>query len=257
MTMRVLIVDDEPAARAKMRRLLRAVPDVEIVGEAGDGASALRDATALLPDVMLLDIQMPELDGFAAVEGLSRQPRPLVIFVTGYDVHALRAFEVHAFDYLLKPFDSDRLRASLERAREQLALQRRPDANALQSVLAELRSGAAPAPRYLDRVAIRSPGRVICVRLAEVEWIEGSGNYVRLHTATGRPLLRATLTKLSSQLDPAHFARIHRSAIVNLDCIREMQPYFSGDYVVILRSGTRLRLSRSYRQAVEDRLGRV
>lgn len=256
--MRLLLVDDEPAARAKLRRLLRGVPEVEIVGEAEDGRTAVEAAAALRPDVVLLDIQMPELDGFAALEAMGDEPVPLIIFVTGYDAHALRAFEVHAFDYLLKPFDAERLRASLERAREQLTLRRRPDDAALLSLLAELRQHAAApdAPVYVERVAIRSLGRVTYVRLSEVEWIEGSGNYVRLHTATGRPLLRTALGKLLTQLDPGRFARIHRSAIVNIDCIREMQPYFSGDYLVILRSGTRLRLSRSYRQQLEDRMSR-
>lgn len=258
MPIRVLIVDDEPAARARIRRLLKDESDVDVVGESTDGASAVRAVVELKPDVVFLDIQMPESDGFDVLERLPRDQRPLVVFVTAYDQYALRAFEVHALDYLLKPFDAERFRASFARVRERLARDQRTEAGLVRSLLEELKSGRADleklvrgAPRHLDRIMVRSSGKITFVKVAELDWLEASGNYVRLHTARGSHLIRETLSGLESRLDPNQFVRIHRSTIVNLDRVKEMQPWFSGDYLVILHSGVKLKLSRSFREAIE------
>ena len=255
---RVLIVDDEPAARSRIRRLLKDEPDVTVVGEASDGATAVSAATSLAPDVLFLDIQMPESDGFDVLERLPATRRPLVVFVTAYDQYALRAFDVHALDYLLKPFDAERFRASFARVRDRLAHDQRTDAQLVRSLVDELRSGRADLERlvkgearHLERIMVRSSGKITFVKVADLDWLEASGNYVRLHTARGSHLIRETLSNLESRLDPRQFVRIHRSTIVNLDRVKEMQPWFSGDYLVILHSGVKLKLSRSFREAIE------
>jgi len=262
-TLRVFIADDEADARDKLRRLLARNLDTLLVGEATNGLETVERVRALRPDLVLLDIRMPALDGLRAVEilGAHLPSSPKVVFVTAYDEYAVRAFEVRAFDYLLKPFDAERLDAALERVRRQIDLEHRPEASALQSLFDRLQDApqAESVPRgekYLERVCIQSAGRVEIVRMSDVEWIEACGNYARLHTSAGRPMLREPLRSLDQQLDPERFARIHRSAIVNLDRIREMRPTASGDYVVRLESGIRLRMSRSHRAEVDRRLGR-
>jgi two-component system LytT family response regulator len=259
--MRILIVDDEPAARAKLRRLLAAERDVRVVGEASNGHEAVSAIRDTAPDVLLLDIRMPVLDGFETLERLASAnvTLPKVIFVTAFDAFAVRAFEVRALDYLLKPFDGARLSAALERVRREVDLEHRPSAVALEALFDQLRHRGqdedTDAPReldvlrngYLDRIAIRSVGVTRFVSLAYVEWIEACGNYVRLHGAEGRQLARQTLRGLVDRLDPALFARIHRSAIVNLTRVKLIKPIAAGDAVVVLHSGTRLRLSRSFR----------
>jgi two-component system LytT family response regulator len=263
-TLRVFIADDEADARDKLRRLLARDLDTILVGEAANGLETVERVRALRPDLVLLDIRMPAMDGLRAIEMLSAQPAasPKVVFVTAYDEYAVRAFEVRAFDYLLKPFDAERLDAALDRVRRQIDLEHRPEASALQTLFDRLQDGphaeilAEPATKYLDRVCVQSTGRVEIVHLSDVEWIEACGNYARLHTPNGRPMLREPLRRLDAQLDPSRFARIHRSAIVNLDRIREMRPTASGDYVVRLESGIRLRMSRSHRAEVDRRLGR-
>jgi two-component system, LytTR family, response regulator len=259
MAIRVLIVDDEPAARARIRRLLKDESDVDVVGEASDGASAVRAITELEPDVLFLDIQMPESDGFDVLARLPNERRPLVVFVTAYDQYALKAFEVHALDYLLKPFDAERFRASFARVRERLAQDQRTDVQLVRSLLDELRSGRTDLEklvkgerRHLERIMVRSSGKITFVKVSELDWLEASGNYVRLHTARGSHLIRETLSNLEARLDPHQFVRIHRSTIVNLDRVKEMQPWFSGDYLVILHSGVKLKLSRSFREAIES-----
>jgi two-component system, LytTR family, response regulator len=258
MAIRVLIVDDEPTARARIRRLLGEERGVEIVGECGDGASAVAAINAQEPDLVFLDIQMPEADGFGVLAGLGKGPRPLIVFVTAYDQYALRAFEVHALDYLLKPFDADRFRAAFARARERLSKDQRTDEQLVQSLLDEMRAGRADLERlargerrYLDRIMVRSSGKITFIKVSELDWLEASGNYVKLHTARGAHLIRETLSGLEARLDPSQFVRIHRSTVVNLDRVKEMQPWFSGDYLVLLHSGAKLKLSRSYREALE------
>ena len=266
--LRVLIVDDEPAARAKLRRLLGAERDVQVVGEAGNGRQAVAAIRDMAPDVILLDVRMPALDGFETLEQLAatRAPMPKVIFITAFDAFAVRAFEVRALDYLLKPFDGARLSAALDRVRREVDLEQRPSAAALDALLAQLRNRdqreQSDVSRdldslrngYVDRIAIRSIGATRLVSLGDVEWIEACGNYVRLHGADGRPLARQTVRGLIGRLDPSRFARIHRSAIVNLASVKLIRPIAAGDSVVVLQSGTRLRLSRSFRAEFGRRL---
>jgi two-component system LytT family response regulator len=250
--MRVVLVDDEPLARSKLRRLLAGEEGVEIVGEAASAAEAREVLLTERPDLIFLDIQMPEEDGFTLLESLPPNATPAVIFVTAFDEHALRAFEVHALDYLLKPFDRERLRLSLERARE--ALDRSaagPFDEQLRMMLQELR-GEQP---YLNRFVIRSVGRIVFVNAPDVDWIEAAGNYVRLHIGKESHLLRETMSSLETRLDPRVFARIHRSTIVNIERIRELHHIFHGDYSVLLRDGTRLTLSRGYREQFERLVG--
>ncbi len=261
--LRVVIADDEPAARDKLRRLLEAQPGVELVGAASNGAEAARCIVSLAPDVVLLDIRMPEMDGFAVLEQTKRKTlKPFhTVFVTAYDEYAIRAFGVRALDYLLKPFDAARLGEALARAREVVA-RGAHDGERVRHVLEQLRAPTSQAelddepPGYLTRICIKSIGRMQIVRVAEVEWIEAYGNYVRLHTADDHPLARNTLRSLEERLDPSTFCRTHRGAIVNLTKIRDMRPTVSGDYVIRLESGVRLRLSRGYRAELLRRMER-
>jgi two-component system LytT family response regulator len=253
MTIRTLLVDDEPVARRRLRRLLRSERDVDIVGECADGATAVDTIRTVAPDLVLLDVQMPELDGFHVLQALGQAQLPDVIFVTAHDRYAVRAFEVHALDYLLKPVDADRLGKALERARARLTeRQRGPVDPRLIALLQDL----AAERRYLARIPVKSDGRVLVVDLADVDWIGAADNYVTLHAASREYLLRDTMGRLERELDPEQFVRIHRSAIVQLDRIRELVSDFHGDFEVVLRDGTRLTLSRSYRAKVETALGR-
>ncbi len=261
--LRVLVADDEPAARDKVVRLLGAHADVVVAGTASNGIEAARAIRDLAPDIVLLDIKMPELDGFEVVDELGRDElRTHLVFVTAYDEYALRAFEVRALDYILKPFDAARLAETLDRVRRQLELERRPGASEVRRTLSALSSPTSEAeleqtPGHLERICIKSIGRVQFVRMSDVEWVEAYGNYVRLHTATEHPLARHTIRFLAERLDPRRFCRIHRSAIANIERIREMTPTVSGDYVVRMASGIRLRLSRSFRAEVVRRLGEL
>ena len=254
-------MDDEPVARRRLRRLLRTAPDVDVVGESADGAAAVEAVRALTPDLVLLDVQMPELDGFGVLQNLARaEPggkgrtqMPEVIFVTAHDRYAVRAFEVHALDYLLKPVDADRLARALEHARVRLLeRQRAPVDPRLLALLQDL----AAERRYLTRIPVKSEGRVLVVDLADVDWVGAADNYVILHAGPREHLMRDTMGRLERELDPDRFVRIHRSAIVQIDRIRELVSDFHGDFEVVLRDGTRLTLSRSYRAKVETALGR-
>jgi len=251
--LKVLLVDDEPLARGKLRRLLADESGIEVVGEAGSAEEARGLIERERPELVFLDIQMPGQDGFQLIESLPREQLPGIVFVTAYDQHAVRAFEVHALDYLLKPFDRERLRLALERAREALG---RADAQAgldeqLKSMLTELR-GEQP---FLERFVVRSVGRIVFVRARDVDWIEAAGNYVRLRLGKESHLLRETMSALETRLDPKVFARIHRSTIVNIDRIKELNHIFHGDYSVQLKDGTRLTLSRGYREQFERIVG--
>jgi two-component system LytT family response regulator len=252
MKIRSLIVDDEPLARTRLRALLAEEEDVEVVGEAGDGLEAVARAHELAPDLIFLDIQMPSLDGFGVLEALDPDRLPAVIFVTAYDQYALRAFEVHALDYLLKPFDRERFARALDRYRAQAG--RAESAEASQRLLALLEERKDPR-RPLERVVIKAMGRVFFLKTEEIDWIEAAGNYVRLHAGAEAHLLRETMNGLEARLDPQRFLRVHRSTIVNVDRIQELQAWFHGDYMVILRDGTQLTLSRSYRQKVQEHFG--
>ncbi len=249
---RAMIVDDEPPARRNLRALLKRDPEVELIKECGNGKDAVESIRALAPDLVFLDVQMPELDGFAVLERLAGQPLPVIIFVTAYDQYALKAFEVSALDYLLKPFSDERFRKALEQAKRHIAQQ---DASELGRKLLRLMSEVkTEAPRYLTRLLVKTTGRVLFVRVEEIDWIEAYDNYVRLHTGGKAHLLRQTMNELAASLNPAQFARIHRSTIVNLDRIRELQPQFNGEALVVLHDGTELKLSRNRREALEQQL---
>jgi two-component system, LytTR family, response regulator len=252
--LRTLIVDDEPLARGRLRQLLEEEPGVEIIGECEDGVEALEAIRAQRPDLVLLDVQMPELDGFGLLAALEPGAMPAIIFVTAHDQFALRAFEVHALDYLLKPFDAERLQASLKRARAWLERRGSDDLGArLSAVLSDLRGGGG---RAQERLAVRSSGRVVLLKHEEIDWIEASDNYVNLHVGKESHLLRETMNSLEQRLPADRFLRISRSTIVNLDRVRELQPLFHGEYSVILRDGTRLSLSRGYRDRLSLLLGK-
>jgi two-component system LytT family response regulator len=255
MTLRTLIVDDEPLARERLRNLLAGDADIEIVGECGDGRSAVAAIRELAPDLVFLDVQMPELDGLGVVAAVGAERMPATVFVTAFDQYAVRAFDVSAVDYLLKPFDAERFAAALRRVKAQV--HRQADAGVrdrLMTLLADARPAAA-LPPIAERLAIKSGGKVVFVRVDEIDWVEAAGNYCRLHSGKQSHLLRETMATLEVRLDPKKFVRIHRSTIVNLDRIRELQPYFHGDYVVLLRDGKQLTMSRTYRPKLDEILG--
>ena len=250
MTLRTLVIDDEAPARRRIKRLLAAEPGIAVVGECGDGASAIDLIASARPDLVFLDVQMPERDGFEVLKALPAGHLPAILFVTAYDHYALRAFEVHAVDYLLKPFTSDRFRTAVSRARERIA--RRAADRGLASLATTLRN----RPVYLTRVPVRTGSRMVFVDLDAVDWMEAADNYVRLHVKQREYLVRETLGTLESKLDPDRFARIHRSAIVQLNRVAEWQPTSHGDAALVLRDGTRLAVSRTWRERLQRVLGR-
>ena len=249
---RVLIVDDEPLAREKIRALVGEDPGVEVVGECGNGAEAVEQVRALAPDLLLLDVQMPEAGGFDVLEALAADRPPLVIFITAYDRYAVRAFEVNAFDYLLKPFDRERFSAAIERAKEQIRRQRDGDlGRRILTLLEQIKD----EPKHLERLVVKTGGRIFFIQADEIDWVEAEGNYVQIHVGKKAHLLRETLTNLEAQLDPKKFVRIHRSTIVNLSRVRELHSWTHGEYHVILHDGTQLTLSRNYRDNLQSVLG--
>ena len=250
MTIRCLIVDDEELARRRVRELLAPESDVEVVGEAADGDSAVELIRQLRPDLVWLDIQMPGCDGFTVLSRIDRAP-PAIVFVTAYDRYAIRAFDAMALDYLLKPFDQARFQRALERAREMLASR---EAGLLSRQVAALL--AEREHDYPRQMVIKETGRIQFVRVEDIRWIEAQGNYVKLHTGDGTPLLRCTMKDMEARLDPRKFARIHRSAIVHLPSIRQMKPLSGGDYEVDLDDTTALTCSRGYTAGLLEKCGR-
>ncbi len=248
--LRVLIVDDEALARERLRAFLEREEDVEILGECRDGLSAVGAIGELQPDLVFLDVQMPGLDGFGVVEEVGADAMPPTIFVTAYDQYALRAFDVHALDYLLKPFDQERFRSALEHARA--TGQEKADGDELSLRLLSLIEDLKRPDGFTDRFVIKASGRIFFVKVEDIRWIEAAGNYVRLHTDGREHLLRETMNGTEQRLDPSRFLRIHRSTIVNLDAVREFQPWFHGEYAVILHDGSKLTMSRSYRDKMQD-----
>jgi two-component system LytT family response regulator len=247
---RTVVVDDEPIARARVVALLGDEPDVQVIGEYADGQQALEAIERTTPDLVFLDVQIAELNGLDLARRLGQSP-PAIVFVTAYDDYALGAFEVHALDYLLKPFGADRFKAAVSHAREQLARRR---ATGTRSVVAP-GAGFARTEPACDRLIVRSSGRIYFVATSDIDWCEAAGNYIRLHAGARTHFMRETMARLQEVLDPAHFVRIHRSTIVNVDRIQELRSTFNGEYLVLLSDGTRLTLSRGYRHALQTRLG--
>jgi two-component system LytT family response regulator len=251
MKIRTLIVDDEAPARARIRQLLKTESDFEIIGECANGRQAVAAIQKQRPDLVFLDVQMPRLGGFEVCAAIAGESMPLVVFVTAYDHYALQAFEVHAMDYLLKPFDRERFQKSLRHARDQL---RRGEGAGANERLAALLEHWKPDGNRQERLVFKTGGRVLFVRVGEIDWVEADGNYVQLRAGGATHQLRETISGLEAQLPADRFMRISRSAIVNLDRIKELQPMFYGDYAVILQNGTRLTLSRSFRDRLEHLL---
>ena len=258
-----VLVDDESLARQRLHRLLRQYADIDVVGESDRAATALEQIRSLRPDVAFIDVQMPETDGLALAEQLVGEPHvPIIVFATGHDDYAVRAFRVHAFDYLLKPVDPEILRGTLDRIRTVLV--ERSSAlvgRRLAAMLNDLAQDGDAAPgvpgaragtRFLNRIQVRDGEKVVFVRVADVDYFTASGNYVRLHVRKAAYEIRSTLTQMEHQLDPAVFSRIHRQTIVNVDRIRELHPWFTGDFVAVLQDGTQLRVSRTYRAQLDQ-----
>ena len=250
---RAMVVDDEAMARERVVSMLKQEQDIELIGECSDGQQAVNAIAAQQPDLVFLDVQMPACDGFRVIEQVGPEKMPAVVFVTAYDEYAVRAFEVHALDYLLKPFGKERFQQALQHARTHVERRRAGD---LGKRLMALVQDIKPEPQRLDRLVVKSAGRVFFLKTDDIVWIEAAGNYVRLHLAEDSHLFRETMNGIEARLDPRRFVRIHRSRIVNSDRIKELQPWFNGEYVVVLQNGTRLTLSRGYREKLQERLGR-
>ena len=253
---RALVVDDEPVARDRLVRLLEQQGDIDLVGQCSNGLETVAAIEQLSPDLVFLDVQMPEMDGFEVVRALEAGRVPAVVFVTAYDEYAVRAFEVHALDYLLKPFSSVRFRATLAHARDQLDRHRAGDLGRRLLELAPALWEKSGAPKTADRLLVRSTGRVHFVRTSEIDWCEAAGNYVRLHVGEESHLFRETMNGLESKLDPQHFVRIHRKTIVNVERIEELRSSLAGECTVYLRNGAKLTLSRGYREGFQERFGK-
>lgn len=249
MKIRTLIVDDEALARERLRQLLQHEPEIEIVGECADGRATIEAIRKEAPDLIFLDIQMPELDGFGVLEAIRAESTPVIVFVTAHDKFALRAFEVHAADYLLKPFDRERFQTALRHALEQV---KNRESNALARQMSAIFTDFKAAPKPAERLAVKLGGRVVFIRINEIDWIEAAHNYVELHAGKESHLLRQTMDAMEARLAPGAFVRISRSVIVNIERVKEVQPLFHGEYTVMLQNGTKLTLSRRYRDKLQQ-----
>jgi two-component system LytT family response regulator len=250
---KALIVDDELLARKFIRRMLKQDPDFEIAGESGNGKEAVEMIRAQKPDVVFLDVQMPEMDGFGVLEAVGLGQLPDIVFTTAYESYAIRAFELHALDYLLKPFDQQRFRDAIKHAKERVHSRQQEDGRLqIGALLERINSKQA----YLDRLIIRADGRITFLNTREIDWIEADDKYVHLHTGTGARMVRQTLTAMEAQLDPVKFVRVHRSTMVNVDRIKELQPLFNGEYSVLMDDKTKLTLSRKYKDKLFQLLGK-
>jgi two-component system, LytTR family, response regulator len=254
-TITALIVDDEPLARRTIRELLRDDPEVQVVGECGGGREAVESIRRQPPDLLFLDIQMPGMNGFDVLSHIELELIPAIIFVTAYDAYALKAFEVHALDYLLKPFTDERFMEALARAKSQVELR---DVRGLaDSLRAFLGGRATPEPKpeeFMTRFMLKAGGRVIFIRAGDVDWIEADNYYIKLHVGGKSHLLRLSMKELEGKLDPKSFWRIHRSAIINLERVRELRQMPGGEYVAVLNDGTELKLSRRSRERLHELL---
>jgi two-component system LytT family response regulator len=247
--LRTVIVDDEPLARDCVRLALQGTPGIQVIAECVDGEAAVDAILRLRPDLVFLDVQMPGMDGFDVIDAVGPERMPAVVFVTAYDEHALRAFEVHALDYVLKPFDDTRFREALRHARRFVDSDLDDQLRSRLKVLLEDRK-SSDQEQYTGRIMVRVRDRIRIVPVNDVDWFESAGNYVRIRSGTNTFLIRRTLTSLADTLDPTRFVRIHRSTIVNLDRIQELQPAAGGDYIAILKDGRKLRVSRAFREAL-------
>ena len=253
----VIVADDEKLARRRLVRLVEETGEAEVVAACTGGRDAVAQTIARQPQLLFLDVQMPDLDGFGVLRELAGKASPATVFVTAFDQYAVRAFDVHAVDYLLKPFDSARFRDAFARAKDRLSARARgSDDERIRALLADYAAGIKQTPKEpLDRVAVRVDGVLKIVRVADVDWWETDGNYVRLHVGAASHLIRSTAASIEPQLDPRAFIRIHRRYIVNVERIVEVQPWFAGDAVAVLRNGAKLRVSRTYRERLHARLG--
>src|SRR5215813_3820904 len=250
---RTVVVDDESLARERLCDMLAADPQIQIIAECANGQEAIEAIQLHSPDLVFLDVEMPGIDGFGVLEALPRESIPTTIFITAYDQYAVRAFEVYALDYLLKPFDRERFDKAVSRAKDQIARER---SDALGERILRAIEDIKARPVHLERLVIKLSGHVFFMKTEEIDWLEAEGNYVRLHSGKDSYLLRDTIGALESKLDPKRFIRVHRSAIVNVDRISELQPWFHGEYRIVFREGVQLTLSRSYRDKLHALLGR-
>jgi two-component system LytT family response regulator len=258
MGIRTLLIDDEDIARRGLRVRLERVSDIKIVGECPNGAEALDTISRVAPDLVFLDVEMPQMSGFQLVESLPVERCPHIVFVTAHDQYAVRAFQVHALDYLLKPVDDDRLAGTLRRVRgAMVASVTGGYARQTRRAVDALGQGLDPdhAPRQLDRLAIPVGDRLTVVRVNEIDWVEASGNYVSVHVGRNAWLLRETISAIDQRLAPHGFSRIHRSTLVNVNRVTELQSLANGEFSVTLKDGTRLKLSRGYRASLDQLIG--
>ena len=257
MKIRTLIVDDEPLARQRIRLLARYEPDLQILGECADAADALAAIESTPPDLLFLDVQMPEMDGFELLRKLPPERLPVVIFTTAFDKHAVRAFEIHALDYLVKPFQPERFKAAVNRARQHLANHQVSSATRglLDLLAARQNSVAVPTTaQYLTRLTAKTDQKVVVIKTVDIDTIESAGNYVAVNAGKKTHILRETLNSLEKQLDPEKFLRVSRSAIVNLDRVKELQPMFKGEHIIVLHDGKRLAMTRGLLRDLEQAL---
>ena len=252
-TIKALVADDESLARKFIRRMLKDDEEVEIVGECNNGKMAVTMIRKYNPDVVFLDVQMPEMDGFAVLEAIGIGHLPEIVFTTAYEQYAVRAFELHALDYLLKPFDQTRFKDAMRHAKERLNQREKAEGRVQISALLD---NVKAQSRYLERLIVKADGRISFLNTGEINWIEADDKYVHLHTSKGSRMVRQTLSAMESQLDPKKFMRIHRSAMVNVDRIKELQPLFSGEHSVLLEDGTKLTLSRNHKGKLFELLGK-
>lgn len=254
MKIRTLIVDDVELARERVKMLLDDEEEIEIVGEADSGFDAVKAIFALSPDLVFLDVQMPEMDGFEVVETVGIEQMPATVFVTAYDKFALRAFDANAVDYIVKPFDRERLKKAVERVKREIQ-RRAPDdfRKRLEVLLKEIK----PEPKHIKRIPVKSARGIALLPVEEISWINAAGHYVKLHTATGEThLVRRQITQLEQRLDPETFVRVHRSSIVNIDHIKSLHPLFNGDQLIILKDGVEVNMSRTYHEKLMTLLDR-
>lgn len=236
-------MDDEPWARKRIASLLKAEKDIAIAGECADGESAVSAIHSASPDVVFLDVQMPGMNGFEVLEAVGAERWPRIVFVTAYDKYAVQAFEIHAVDYLLKPFDEKRFQTALRRVRSELETATGDERQRIAKLIRSLSGG----PQYLRRLGVKSGGRVAFVKTADVDWLEATGNYIALHVGGESHLIRETMNGMEGKLDPNQFVRVHRSTIVNLDRVKEVQPWFGGEQTLLLKDGTQLTVGRAFR----------